>query len=117
MQFVNTGDTLGAVLVVGTNSYVTNEEASTYVKTYYPSGHPMRSLWFNLSVEDQNIALLKSALNLEQLSYAGVKTSTDQVLSFPRYTKLGQRTTPIVPPEVKAAQVENALYIRAPNSY
>ena len=117
MQFVNTGDALGAVLVVGTNSYVTNEEASTYVKTYYPSGHPMYSLWFSLSVEDQNIALLKSTLNLEQLSYAGVKTSTDQVLSFPRYTKLGQRTTPIVPPEVKAAQVENALYISDPDSY
>ena len=111
MQFVNTE------LVVGTNSYVTNEEASEYVKAYYPTEHPMYSLWFSLSEKDQNIALIKSTLNLEQLSYVGVKTSTDQVLSFPRYTKLGQRTTPIVPPEVKAAQVENALYISDPDSY
>ena len=114
MQFVGTGDTS---LVVGTNSYVTNEEASAYVRTYYPAEHPMYSLWFGLSEEDQNIALLKSALNLEQLSYAGVKASPDQVLCFPRYTKLGQRTTPVVPSEVKAAQVENALYISDPNSY
>lgn len=111
MQFVNTE------LVVGTNSYVTNEEASEYVKAYYPTEHPMYSLWFSLSEKDQNIALIKSTLNLEQLSYTGVKTSTDQVLSFPRYIKLGQRTTPIVPPEVKAAQVENALYISDPDSY
>lgn len=92
-----------STLVVGTNSYVTREEADTYIKTFYLSSDAVRVSWESLSPEDQEALLARSLLFIEMLPYVGFKSDPEQVLSFPRS---GQKE---VPEDVKRAQIIEAV--------
>ena len=54
-----------STLVVGTNSYVTREEADTYIKTFYLSSDAVRVSWESLSPKDQEVLLARSLLFIE----------------------------------------------------
>ena len=73
-------------LRVGTDSYVTLEEANDYVKSYYLSNSAEYISWFNSEVsdDDRRAALRQSALSLNNLKYTGRKKLRGQSLAFPR---------------------------------
>jgi hypothetical protein len=75
-----------ATLVIGTNSYVTLEEANSYVSLHYPSISYEYKAWFNetLTDSDKIVMLIQSAASLNRLKYAGRKKITNQKLAFPR---------------------------------
>lgn len=114
MEFVNKSTVTGDALIVGVNSYVTCEEATQYVKTYFPEKSYLYTSWLALTVHDQNVALMRSTLALERLMYSGKKVDENQVLSFPR-KYIGKVQTD-VPQDIKYAQIENAVYIGCTDS-
>lgn len=92
-----------SILVIGQNSYVTAEEANTFVNTYYLSTDPIRLQWDVLSSEDREVLLARSLMFIECLPYNGAKTSISQKLQFPRNGSIE------VPENVKRAQIVEAL--------
>ena len=85
------------------SSYVTVEEANTYILQHYTSVDPIRISWETLPDEDKQILLNRSADAINSLPLPGRKTYPDQENAFPRYPSKE------VPDDVKAAQIENAL--------
>jgi hypothetical protein len=124
-------------LVVGTDSYVTIEEANTYIANHYVSTNAQRIAWVALSDADKEIYLRNSIVELERLQYRGQRYqwATVQPLAFPR-VYIGQeierlfsdnyyyhnnnflinQTTPTVPNEIKNAQIEEALELASPTT-
>lgn len=71
-------------LVIGENSYITVEEATTIINSYMLPSDPLRVAWTAASNSDKEILLLQSCLQLERLPYTGRKKDKTQSLSFPR---------------------------------
>lgn len=74
-------------IVIGTNSYVTLEEANSYISNVYMSFTEQYKQWFSseLSDSDKESALISSALALNNLKYQGSKqVYVKQPLAFPR---------------------------------
>ena len=94
------------MLVVGTNSYVTLNEANEYIDTHYGDTNDLACYWRVLGDTSQERWLLKSIQQLENVVLTGIKEKQDQPLAFPRVRCYKEFT---VPQEVKDAQVENAL--------
>lgn len=91
------------MLEIGTNSYVTIEEADLYVSTHYRTSDVERETWTELSEEDKQVLLLQASSALEQLPIIGRKSSRVQSLAFPRWPMTE------VPMAVKHAQIEEAV--------
>lgn len=71
---------------IGINSYVTLDEATEYVSTYYMSTSAEYKAWNNdgLSNSDRETALISSAQAINNLKYNGRKKIAGQKLAFPR---------------------------------
>lgn len=116
------------MITVGTDSYVTIEEADAYIAEHYLSTDEQRKAWEKAG-DDKDVALRCACAALDSLMYRGVKYSFPQALAFPRY--FGENYAMIdgvlyapeadrypelkeVPQAVKAAQIEEALEIISP---
>ena len=95
-------------LIVGTDSYVTLEEANTYISTYYTSTNSQRIAWESLSDEDKEVYLRNALVAMEQLHFQGRKYNNAQALAFPRNCDIE------VPEAIKYAQVEEGLELGSP---
>ena len=73
-----------ADIVVNKNSYVTLEEAENIIADTYLSTSQEIQRWSALSDSDKCVALINSALALNNLRYKGRKMVRNQPLAFPR---------------------------------
>lgn len=71
-------------LQIGINTYVTVEEADTYIASHYLSTNSARQTWENLTDEDKKASLLRSCMALNSLKYTGRRKVAGQKLEFPR---------------------------------
>lgn len=111
------------MVTVGTDSYVTVEEADAYIAEHFLPTDEQRKIWEKAG-NDKEIALRRACAALDSLMYRGVKYSISQTLAFPRYfgenyiradgTIYFPNINPEVPRTVKAAQIEEALEIISP---
>lgn len=96
---------------VSANSYVSTSEADDYF-----TGHLEGEQWWEpLSSGRKQAALVQSSLRLEQEAFGGLKDTDTQALSWPRqmvYDREGcdYRDRTVIPPELKIAVYELALY-------
>ena len=94
-------------MIVGTDTYVTREEADEYVRTHYRHEAPPRNTWENMNPQGGRDVLLTAAcLELETLAWQGRAVSAEQTLAFPRSSHAGD-----VPQSIKYAQIELALWM------
>lgn len=111
------------ILTVGTNSYVTLEEADSLITDTKRAYHPLRVAWTALDSNEKSQLLSRSAKELDTLNFIGRKFNFTQKMAFPR---IRSGATPFIlshnplyvmhnedasqiPEVVKQAQVENAL--------
>lgn len=74
-------------LKVGINSYVSLEEANTYIQEHYPDFSPEYTSWFNSGISEDNkkALLISSTSNIDNLlRFRGRKCNVSQALQFPR---------------------------------
>lgn len=90
------------MLTVGTDSYVTIEEADEIVRLLSDSPQ-LKDEWFNLSDSDKECKLRNACYRIESMRLASHKHSISQELQFPR------GTDSTVPERVKQAQVLEAM--------
>lgn len=119
------------MITVGGDTYVTVDEATTYIEQQYLSTDIQRKAWEGMAQADREICLRCACAALESLRYRGVKFAFMQQLAFPRY--FGENYAMLdgvlyapevarypqlkeVPAAVKAAQVEEALEIASPTN-
>lgn len=86
-----------------TIGYVTVTYADEYVDGHFLSTDTTRLSWEGLDNGDKEVLLRRSFEALECLPYAGRKATSDQATAFPRFPQTE------VPPEIMAAQIENAI--------
>jgi len=101
-------------MIVGTDSYITLEEANDYVEAFYTSNDPYRVAWNALNDSDKEIILRNGARAIDSLVLLGRKVLVDQIMEFPRIIRKPfdyclDPTSYEVPTNVKYAQVEVAL--------
>ena len=116
-------------LTIGSNTYVTVDEADAYITGNFLPNDKQRGAWEAMDAGDKEICLRRACFRLERLKYRGVKFAFPQALSFPRffganyamisgvlYAPEADRYPELkeVPQAVKAAQVEEAIEIAAP---
>lgn len=93
-----------AVITVGTNSYVTEAELTTYATD---RGETITG--------DLSVLLIKAMDYIETRRYIGVKTDFDQALQWPREVCTGQYgceiDNQVVPQDIKDAQMVAALIV------
>ena len=90
-----------ATIVVGTNSYVSEAELTTYATD--------RGITISGST---NILLIQAMDYIESRDYRGRKFSSTQPLQFPRYyTADAPAVAPDVPEKIKTAEIVAALLI------
>lgn len=112
------------MLEVGKNTYVTVEEATEYIQENYAPKNILRAHWDVCPDTYKEQYLRKSMIEIEALPFVGRKTIWSGPLQFPRTlmnAPLYVMRNPIylmynanayeVPPQVKAAEIENALGI------
>ena len=97
------------MLEVNKNSYVTVEDADSYITTHYRSNNKLRKVWEELDDADKSASLLSACADMEVLPFGGRAMTAGQAMAFPRlpyqYGSAGE-----VPDRVKHAQVELALW-------
>lgn len=99
------------MLTVGIDTYLTIEEANNYVVDNYPEYDDLAVIWGVLSDRNKESYLRYSLGQIESLVLQGVPLKIGQPLQFPRKRCYKEATfnNPIIPDEVKEAQIENAL--------
>lgn len=90
------------MLTVGTDSYVTIEEADEIVRLLSESPQA-KDGWFNLSDSDKECKLRNACYRLDSMRFGSFKHSISQELQFPR------GTDSTVPERIKQAQVLEAM--------
>ena len=113
-------------LTVGTDTYISQIDATAYIDSYYPTTDTKRIAWNALTSDNKDTYLRSALRTLEGVPVVGLKADSTQTLAFPRaiHTEnyFYDNTVPInlnygndwyvqteVPDEVKYAQVETAL--------
>jgi hypothetical protein len=92
-------------LTVGTDSYITIEEAGLYFASYYASTDVKLVAWEELEDSDKEIYLRRAFRSIETLPLKGCKYSATQTTQFPRDNSIDLA----VPTAVKNAQAEISL--------
>lgn len=95
-------------MTVGVDTYVTVDEADTYISTHYVSSSAEQQRWSGLSVNDKTAYLLNALAHIERLPIKGRKAVYWQPLAFPRLLDIYDIAVPV---NVKAAQIELALWL------
>ena len=110
-------------LIVGTDTYISVTDATTYISQNYTSGSTQVTGWTALSSGDKEVRLRQAMAVLESLPVQGMKVTSNQTLQFPRILhtmiplsyNFATQVDPYyfvqgeVPNAVKYAQVELAL--------
>lgn len=113
-------------LIIGTDTYITEADAETYIAGHYLSTDAKRTAWTALTATgDKENALRKAAAIIDRQPYAGARANPAQAMEFPRalyttatpgqfypvFAMYGENTSvqQETPEAVKAAQVEIAL--------
>ena len=91
------------MLELNINTYVSIDEANSYISSHYLSSDELRLKWEETSEEDKEILLINACENIERLKFIGCKYNKNQELSFPR------NYSDIIPFVVKKAQIEEAI--------
>lgn len=76
------------MLVVGSDTFISLEDADKYVSEHYTSDDEYRQKWFSLEENDREIWLRRSTNALNNLKYIGRKKG-NQRLEFPRIKCFG----------------------------
>lgn len=92
------------MLTAGIDSYISVAEADEYIRTHYMSTDVSAVRWAALIEAEKEIQLRNACRLIEALPLSG-SCAKDQPLSFPRSSQQA------VPPAVKAAQAELALWL------
>lgn len=71
-------------LNVGTDSYVTVEEADKIITDYYTENDPLYLMWKSSDAKTKEVYLRRACMQLETLPYKGIKYNANQTLAFPR---------------------------------
>lgn len=119
-------------ITVNTDTYISLDDADTYVEENYISTDTKRTSWEALSDSDKEIFLKKATKKLDRQILRGIKANDTQTLEFPRalptkyrredYPQLNIRldgdwvVETEVSQRVKDAQVEEALSINTTGS-
>lgn len=113
-------------LVVGTDTYISQSDATAYIEAHYASTSAQAVAWAALSSADKDAYLRKACVAIDRQVLVGIKSVADQVLEFPRalptecwsdflpngyqrYLGTNLYVQTAVPDKVKYAQVEEAL--------
>lgn len=98
------------MLEVGKDTYVTIDDADTYIGRNYRSKSRDRQRWCELEAEEKEILLRQACKTIDAMQYPGRKASINQPLAFPRLPlQYGRDLEP--PDNIKAAQIELALWM------
>jgi DNA-binding NarL/FixJ family response regulator len=73
-----------STIVVGTNSYISTVDASTYVSNNYISSSEKYIAWNALTDADKEVYLKKACKKIDRQILRGVKALATQTLEFPR---------------------------------
>ena len=109
-------------LTVGTDTYITVADATTYLETMYLSTDTKLVAWKALAEADHEVLLRKAAQVIEQLPLVGYKATKTQDMAFPRVTatKTGHtyawHQSDDIPEAVARAQAEIAINLTNTNS-
>lgn len=119
-------------LVVGTDTYISVTDASTYLAANYVSTDAKLTAWTALSSTDKEVLLRKATRIIEQQKIVGFKAYTTQTLAFPRaiWTDIVPNDLPVpsqelyghwyiqpvVPDAVKYAECEIAIDLVSPST-
>lgn len=95
-------------LVVGTNSYITVDEADQLITENYLSTDPLRVAWEALATGDKEVLLRRAAAQIDRLPFTGRVADVNQKMAFPR--KAVFNDSPEIPEEVKSAQALQSVY-------
>jgi hypothetical protein len=114
-------------LTVGTDTYISVTDASTYVTDHYITTEATAVAWAALSDGNKAIVLRRAYTTLDRQPFVGIKAVSTQTQEFPRaiLSDLHRRDLPVlnvafssdwyvqtsVPDVVKYAQVEIALQL------
>jgi len=120
------------MLTIGTDSYITALEADEYLDNNYTRLNSLRVNWSVLPAADKDVYLRQAAGRIDALLLQGQKYEPMQVMQFPRrragrapfipvtgfmplaaWLLYGLGDSPVVPPNVKAAQAEEAIALLA----
>lgn len=85
------------------NTYVDESEADAYFETF----HWFAATWAGFGSTEKAQRLIEAARAIDSLDFVAEKADEDQALEFPRST---QDDTAEIPPEVRKAQMEAALF-------
>jgi len=111
-------------LVVGTDSYISQADATAYVAAHYASASPQKVAWTALTSDDKDVWLRQGLAAIDRMMLVGIRAVQTQVLAFPRAILCDAYFSPPtgyywrdtdyivqseVPSAVKYAQVEEAL--------
>jgi len=112
------------MFIVGTNSYVSVDEADAYITANYEATNEARVKWEGLSDTVKEKYLNRATLQIDNLIIVGRKVDITQTLEFPRAipTKYSTTNDPLkgsfvsgyfvqseVPEEVKSSEIEQAV--------
>lgn len=78
-------------LTVGTDSYISVADATTYIASNYTSTSSVYTAWNALSAGDKEIYLRKATKKIDRQMLRGIKAIDSQVLEFPRAIKSNER--------------------------
>ena len=112
-------------VTVGTDTYITQADATTYIAAYHATTEASVIAWTALTSDNKDAKLRKATQNLDRIPMVGIKSVETQTLEFPRaiwtdnsfYTSVRSNYFPSdnwyvqtsVPTDVTYAQVEIAL--------
>ncbi len=99
---------------LNTNTYITLEDANTYISENLLSADSQRVKWESLNEDDRKACLMQAAQEIESLKFVGIKQAADQKMAFPRKYILHEDDE--VPEAIKHAQVLEALELISPTS-
>ena len=78
-------------LTVGTDSYISVADATTYIANNYVSTSALYTTWNALSAGDKEIYLKKATKKIDRQMLRGIKAIDSQVLEFPRALRSNDR--------------------------
>lgn len=90
------------MLTVGTDTYITAEQADEFIDGLLLSTDAQRVAWAALSQANKEVYLRQAMLRIEAQIFAGCPADRNQLLKFPRYGQIA------VPAAIKQAQALEA---------
>lgn len=114
---------MASTLIVGTDTYISAEDALAYINSMYLSTDSKVTSWTVLSDADKDVCLKRATQMIDRQPLLGFKVYNNQTLAFPRMVYSDYKYTNQdnilfddewftqieVPKEVKYAEVEIAL--------